>query len=120
MMTLSAVLMLVTLATISVRLSPAAAQVKYTDRAGKSHWVQSEAQVPEEYRAERPHLPGTGSGSEAGACNSGDPKRDASCNRAEWRSAMTKLCYVYGANTDDCREFRRMNAQRNVRDMMRR
>lgn len=110
------VLMLVTVATLSVSVAPAAAQVRYTDREGKSHWVQSETQVPEEYRAERPFLPGTGGGSGAGGCKSGD----AACNRAEWRAAMTKLCYVYGADTDDCREFRRVNSQRNVRDMMRR
>lgn len=112
------ILSLVALATLFVTAGPASAQWKYLDREGRSHWVQTEGQVPAEYRAERPALPATGGGT-GQACKTGDPKADASCSRAEWRNAMTKLCYVYGADTDDCREYRRVNAQRGVREMMR-
>lgn len=43
---------------------PADAQMKYVDRDGKSHWVQTEDQIPSEYRssASRPRLPGAGQG----------------------------------------------------------
>lgn len=118
-MTRTAVLMLVTVATLSATAMRADAQVRYVDRDGVAHWVQSETQVPAEYRAERPALPATGGGSGSGVCATGDPKKDAACNRAAWRDGMNKLCYGYGANTDNCREYRRVNAERNVRQMMR-